>query len=627
MSAKKLSIVIPYYNAGGYTRELLDRLAPQISEFVEVILVDDGSKIPFETDYEWCQVIHKKNGGCATARNAGLNKAQGDYVSFIDADDLVAEDFVVKVIEKTKDEPDVIDLSWKSLTKEGVQHNYKLADDRDWLPNPSVCTRVFKRSFIGDVRFNEQKDSTEDEDFSRKVGYLDKNAGFKHMSISDYMYFYRTAVENSKIKRFKQGLMKTKRIVYYYDHVTSDMTYLIDEIKKEDEINEVWLLTNQCDIPELRRWCQVHKPIRTWTHYLRGEAYKNIEIVELPYRTQIVLYINSINVVGGITTFVYHFGKVMGKFFDVTYVVNNIPEDNLKHLQKVMKVLVKPRQKIICDVLIMLRIQDELPLNIEYKKSIQMCHACKAIKNWHIPQHCDFIVNVSQASKDSFKEEAENSTVIHNLITPPTEKPLILMSATRLPAADKGGNEKRMFQLANMLNDAKIDFIWINFSDGQLVDPPKNFYNMGLKMNASKYFGMASYVVQLSSCEAWSYSILEALTQNVPVLVCPFESAYEMGIEEGKNGYYIPFDMDFDIKKILQVPEFEYEYSNDMIVAQWKKLFKQKPPEKKLVKVRVTFKKYYDVILKKEFYAGDIVEMVPDRARYLQDEKKLVEIL
>ena len=627
MSAKKLSIVIPYYNAGGYTRELLDRLAPQISEFVEVILVDDGSKIPFETDYEWCQVIHKKNGGCATARNAGLNKAQGDYVSFIDADDLVAEDFVVKVIEKTKDEPDVIDLSWKSLTKEGVQHNYKLADDRDWLPNPSVCTRVFKRSFIGDVRFNEQKDSTEDEDFSRKVGYLDKNAGFKHMSISDYMYFYRTAVENSKIKRFKQGLMKTKRIVYYYDHVTSDMTYLIDEIKKEDEINEVWLLTNQCDIPELRRWCQIRKPTRTWTHYLRGEAYRNIEIVELPYRTQIVLYINSINVVGGITTFVYHFGKVMGKFFDVTYVVNNIPEDNLKHLQKVMKVLVKPRQKIICDVLIMLRIQDELPLNIEYKKSIQMCHACKAIKNWHIPQHCDFIVNVSQASKDSFKEEAENSTVIHNLITPPTEKPLILMSATRLPAADKGGNEKRMFQLANMLNDAKIDFIWINFSDGQLVDPPKNFYNMGLKMNASKYFGMASYVVQLSSCEAWSYSILEALTQNVPVLVCPFESAYEMGIEEGKNGYYIPFDMDFDIKKILQVPEFEYEYSNDMIVAQWKKLFKQKPPEKKLVKVRVTFKKYYDVILKKEFYAGDIVEMLPDRARYLQDEKKLVEIL
>jgi hypothetical protein len=138
---------------------------------------------------------------------------------------------------------------------------------------------------------------------------------------------------------------------------------------------------------------------------------------------------------------------------------------------------------------------------------------------------------------------------------------------------------------------------------------------------------MATYVVQLSSCEAWSYSILEALTQNVPVLVCPFESAYEMGIEEGKNGYYIPFDMDFDIKKILQVPEFEYEYSNDMIVAQWKKLFKQKPPEKKLVKVRVTFKKYYDVILKKEFYAGDIVEMLPDRARYLQDEKKLVEIL
>ena len=623
----KLSIIIPYYNSKGYTDELLDVLDKQMTDDVECIVVDDGSSVPYKTQYDWCRIYRKKNGGCASARNAGLERTSGEYVQFIDSDDLVPGYFIKRLLETIEEKkPDVIEYSWKSLSKEGKQHNFVLKKSTDRLPLPSVCTRAFRRDFIGDVRFNEKKDSTEDEDFSRKIGYLG-NQGLNTAIISDYMYFYRTAVENSKIKRFKQGLMKTKRIVYYYDHVTSDMTYLIDEIKKEDEINEVWLLTNQCDIPELRRWCQVRKPTRTWTHYLRGEAYRDIEIVELPYRTQIVLYINNINVVGGITTFVYQFGKIMGKFFDVTYVVNNIPEDNLKHLQKVMKVMVKPRQKIICDVLIMLRIQDELPSNIEFKKSIQMCHACKVTKNWHIPQHCDFIVNVSQASKDSFKEEAENSTVIHNLITPPTEKPLILMSATRLPAADKGGNEKRMFQLAKMLNDAKIDFIWINFSDGQLVDPPKNFYNMGLKMNASKYFGMATYVVQLSSCEAWSYSILEALTQNVPVLVCPFESAYEMGIEEGKNGYYIPFDMDFDIKKILQVPKFEYEYSNDMIVAQWKKLFKQEPPEKKLVKVRVTFKKYYDVILKKEFYAGDIVEMLPDRARYLQDEKKLVEIL
>jgi glycosyltransferase involved in cell wall biosynthesis len=195
----RLSIIIPYYNAEPYTSQLLDVLAPQMRDDVEVIVVDDGSKEPFKTDHKFVKVIHKENGGCATARNVGIDKAEGEYISFIDADDLVARNFIEKVLEKTKDEPDVIDLSWKSLDGQGAQHDHKLLRDDDWLTNPSVCTRVFKRLFIGDIRFNEQKDSTEDEDFSRKVGFLDREGNFKHMVLSDYMYFYRTSVMSAVI--------------------------------------------------------------------------------------------------------------------------------------------------------------------------------------------------------------------------------------------------------------------------------------------------------------------------------------------------------------------------------------------------------------------------------------------
>ena len=180
-----LSIIIPYYNGGSYTEELLDRLDPQITDEVEVILVDDGSEKPFKTDYPWCKVIRKKNGGCASARNRGLNVAKGRYIAFIDADDMVPEYFVEKLLKKTEGDYDIIDFSWKSLTFEGKQHNYVLRSDKDRLPNPSVCTRAFKRSFIGDIRFNEKKDSTEDEDFSRKVGYLYRT-DYKHGSISEY---------------------------------------------------------------------------------------------------------------------------------------------------------------------------------------------------------------------------------------------------------------------------------------------------------------------------------------------------------------------------------------------------------------------------------------------------------
>ena len=50
-----LSIIIPYYNVAPYTDELLKCLAPQIREGVEVILVDDGSLVPYKTDYKWNQ--------------------------------------------------------------------------------------------------------------------------------------------------------------------------------------------------------------------------------------------------------------------------------------------------------------------------------------------------------------------------------------------------------------------------------------------------------------------------------------------------------------------------------------------------------------------------------------------
>ena len=74
----KLSIIIPYYNVKPYTDELLDCLEPQITDEVEVILIDDGSKEPYKTDYEWCQVYRQKNGGASKARNVGLERAKGE---------------------------------------------------------------------------------------------------------------------------------------------------------------------------------------------------------------------------------------------------------------------------------------------------------------------------------------------------------------------------------------------------------------------------------------------------------------------------------------------------------------------------------------------------------------------
>ena len=73
-----------------------------MAEGVEVIVVDDGSTKPITTDYPWCTVIRKKNGGSGSARNKGLSASKGEYIAFIDADDLVADYYIDKILEEIK---------------------------------------------------------------------------------------------------------------------------------------------------------------------------------------------------------------------------------------------------------------------------------------------------------------------------------------------------------------------------------------------------------------------------------------------------------------------------------------------------------------------------------------------
>lgn len=566
----KLSIIIPCYNAEAYINDLIECLKPQITKEVEIIVVDDGSKTPISID--GVKVIRKENGGAASARNAGIKKARGEYISFIDADDLVAVNYVEKLTEKMEEGFDVCEFSWKTIGT-GASMDFKLKDENDRLSNPSACTRCFKRSFIGKTRFNEKKDACEDEEFSRQLGYL--GDGLKRAVITEYLYFYRNYVEDSNTKRYKKGLTKTKRITYYYNHVTADMADLLDEIKKEDEHNEVWLLTNKCDIPELKRWCQISEPFHIWTHYLRGEPYSRCEIIEPPLNQQVVLYIRNLHIIGGIETFIYNFVKTFYKTYDLTLVVENIPNCQFERISQMIRIIKKPQRTIVCDTLIIIRILDDMPRYIEARQMIRMVHACKTNPMWNIPDDADKVVHCSEVSKKSFNSDG---MVIHNPFNTDKKKALYLISATRIPAPDKGNNEKRMLKLAKMLNDADIPFLWLNFSEGKLDNPPKGFYNMGIEMDIQPYIAKADYLVQLSDSEGYSYSLLEALTNDTAVICTPFGSAAESGVIDGENGYIVPFDMSFDVKKLLKVPKFKDNHTNTEIIGSWREILGEPKP-------------------------------------------------
>ena len=103
----KLSIIIPEYNAEGLLPDLLACLDKQIQATkheVEVFVIDDGSKVPFSTDYPWAQVFRKQNEGPGIARNVGLDHMTGDYFTFIDADDMVADNYLEAIFDKIEKE-------------------------------------------------------------------------------------------------------------------------------------------------------------------------------------------------------------------------------------------------------------------------------------------------------------------------------------------------------------------------------------------------------------------------------------------------------------------------------------------------------------------------------------------
>ena len=622
----KLSIIIPCYNAEPYIYELLKVLDEQVTKDVEVILIDDGSKKPIESNYKWLTLIRQENGGVSKARNKGLEMAKGEIIGFIDADDLVSKNYVSYILSRAGEDWAYMDLSWKSL--EDNKYIYKLRNDTDSLPNPSASTRVFKRAFIGDTRFPENKDAAEDEYFTRHLGLKDA----KHVCAPDFMYFYRITTPQSTTKNYMDGKTQTKRIGYYFNHVTRDMTFLIDEIKALDETHEVFLMTKKNDIPELEKYCQVVYPRKMSVYEARGETNKYFEEEPKAIHTQVIVYTAQTTLISGIATFTYAFCKNMNEYYDITVVYNSMPPEQLSKLIPIVRcVKNNPHQTMICDTIIVNSILDTIPKNIVYKKSVQMVHCVKQ-QYFTIPKHRDYIVNVSGASKKSFGAEAKDGIVIHNLsVVEKTQKALLLVSSFRAGANDKQGNDDRCRKFSQLLDNAKIKYIWLYFADKPIAREPENMIYCGYKQDIKPYVAKADYMILLSGAEAYSYSLLEALELKTPVIVTPLSQNEDMRIEDGKNGYIVPFEVnEFDVEKILKVPKFEYKQDNKKIIEQWRTLLGDSKPQgdyKPVDVVVVTvIREYKDIVLDKVLRVDDIQTMQYERAMELV-EKGFVQII
>lgn len=118
----KLTIIIPVYKVEATLERCIESVVNQDFNDYELILVDDGSPdgCPAICD-KWAikdqriQVIHKKNGGLSDARNAGLDIAQGDYITFIDSDDFIDTQTYTPLINYLENHPETDILEYPAI--------------------------------------------------------------------------------------------------------------------------------------------------------------------------------------------------------------------------------------------------------------------------------------------------------------------------------------------------------------------------------------------------------------------------------------------------------------------------------------------------------------------------------
>ena len=204
-------------------------------------------------------------------------------------------------------------------------------------------------------------------------------------------------------------------------------------------------------------------------------------------------------------------------------------------------------------------------------------------------------------------------------------KVLKLISATRL-SPDKGFN--RMLKLADALEDADIPYIWTIYTDIEKDTKHPSMVCLKPRLDILDFIADADYLVQLSDSEGYSYSIVEALSVGTPVICTEFGVAREQGVENGKTGFILPFDMsEIPVADIYKgVKKFKYtprESHYEEILSPGKSDYKY--DDNALITIKV-LENFFDLERKKMAIKGTKYDVTRKRGSYLEG-RGLAEIM
>lgn len=230
-----VSIIVPIYNKGNYLRRCINSIVLNTYKNIEILLVDDGSTDnssslckEFEILDGRIRYYKKDNGGVSSARNFGVDRANGDFVVFVDADDYVKPFFVENLMKAASDSIDMILEYSYNVNEDGTEHVYQqytneciidINNGFDFIGEKmhfSIWGILFKKTMLNDIKFDEDLFVGEDTLFYAKI--LKKCKRIKYIKERDYVYVYyaESSVNGTLSEKKITELIAWERIALYY---------------------------------------------------------------------------------------------------------------------------------------------------------------------------------------------------------------------------------------------------------------------------------------------------------------------------------------------------------------------------------------------------------------------------
>ncbi|MDR2840027.1 MAG: glycosyltransferase [Paludibacter sp.] len=263
MSKALISIIIPVYNAENYLNQCIESIINQCYNNFELIIIDDGSTDKsghicdeFAEKDNRINVIHKQNGGVSSARNAGIDAANGDWICFVDSDDLLENTFLQNIINNIAENVQLVATGYREQNRKGnwnvylpekqVFSNKQILLFYEQYLTSCICRapwgKLFLKSVIDEnaIRFDQSIGFGEDSLFC--LQYFKKINSILVLDFAEYNWRF---VENSLSRHNAVNKIDTLCLSFdkFIDEIAPELTRFSDSEKLKKNV-AIKYLTN-----------------------------------------------------------------------------------------------------------------------------------------------------------------------------------------------------------------------------------------------------------------------------------------------------------------------------------------------------------------------------------------------